>query len=214
MANSGSTSITIKDTKPSDVKGKSAAAAAAKPTVVVATTKAIKHAKGRRVKKGAAVLDFFLRLVALAASLVATITLGTASQTLPFVTNYFQFKATFEDLPAMLYFVIVFAIASVYLFLSLPFSFISCIRPHKGGARVFLLICDTVMVALTASAASAATAIVYLAHTGNSRANWIAICEQFNEYCQGISGSMVPAFIATGILILLVVMSALVLRKI
>ena len=70
-----------------------------------------------------------------------------------------------------------------------------------------------IMLALTTGAASSAAAIVYLAHNGNSSANWIAICQQFNDFCQQISGAVVASFIAAVIFILLIVMSALAHRK-
>ncbi|OVA06051.1 Uncharacterized protein family UPF0497 [Macleaya cordata] len=188
-------------------KGKAVAAAG----TVVATTKAIKH-KGRW-KRGIAILDFLLRLLAIATLLAAAISMGTADQILPFFTNHFQFRARFDDLPALLYFVIANAIAGGYLVLSLPFSIVTIIRPHIVGARILLLVIDTVMIALTSTAAAAAAAIVYLAHTGNSKANWVEICQQFNEFCQQTSGAVVASFVGALVFMILVVMSALVLRK-
>lgn len=69
------------------------------------------------------------------------------------------------------------------------------------------------LVAFTMAAAAAAAAIVYLAHNGNSNTNWFAICQQFNDFCQRISGAVVASFIAAFIFILLVVLSALALRR-
>lgn len=65
-----------------------------------------------------------------------------------------------------------------------------------------------VMVALTTSAAGGAASIVYLAHNGNSDANWPAICQQFNDFCQKISGAVVASFLSVVILMALVVLSA------
>ena len=70
-----------------------------------------------------------------------------------------------------------------------------------------------VMLALTTAGAASATAIVYLAHNGDSSANWIAICQQFTDFCQSVSGAVVASFIAVVIFMLLVMMSALALRK-
>lgn len=69
------------------------------------------------------------------------------------------------------------------------------------------------MLALSTAAASAAAAIVYLAHNGNSSANWIAICQQFDDFCQRISGAVVAAFVAAVIFIVIVVMSGFALRR-
>jgi len=69
------------------------------------------------------------------------------------------------------------------------------------------------MVALNVAAGSAATSIVDLAHTGNEKTNWVAICLRFDGFCQEISSAVVASFIGTVILMLMVVMSALALRK-
>lgn len=145
------------------------------------------------------------------------------------------------------FFVIGNAIAGGYLLLSIPFSFVSIVRPHVVGLRLLLITFDTVseafallklspgfapgnsqrakalslpaprsmqvMVALTTAAASSAAAIVYLAHTGNDKANWVAICLQFNDFCQRSSGAVVASFVAAVLLMLLVVVSALAVRK-
>lgn len=69
------------------------------------------------------------------------------------------------------------------------------------------------MVALTTSAAGGAASIVYLAHNGNSDANWPAICQQFNDFCQEISGAVVASFLAVVVLMCLIVLSAFSLLK-
>ncbi|KAJ8639818.1 hypothetical protein MRB53_016512 [Persea americana] len=182
--------------------GKGKAATVAKPT----------RFKGGW-RRGLAIFDFILRLFAIAAALAAAAAMGTTDQTLPFFTQFFQFKASYDDLPALTFFVIGNAIAGGYLVISLPFSIISIVRPYAVAPRSLLFLFDTIMLALTTGAASSAAAIVYLAHNGNSSANWIAICQQFNDFCQQISGAVVASFIAAVIFILLIVMSALALRK-
>ncbi|KAF9664919.1 hypothetical protein SADUNF_Sadunf16G0067900 [Salix dunnii] len=162
-------------------------------------------------KKGLAIFDFVLRLGAVAATLAAAAIMGTTDQTLPFFTQFFQFEASYDDLPT--FFVIAMAIVSGYLVLSLPFSIVAIIRPHATGPRLLLIILDTVALTLNMAAAGAATAIVYLAHNGNSSANWLAICNQFGDFCQNSSGAVVASFIAAVVLLILVVISALALRK-
>lgn len=82
-----------------------------------ATTINITDAKGKGVasrpplmaaarggyKRGLAIMDFVLRLFAIGAALAATITMGTTDQTLPFFTQFFQFQASYDDLPAFSY---------------------------------------------------------------------------------------------------------------
>ncbi|KAL8527058.1 hypothetical protein ACS0TY_016063 [Phlomoides rotata] len=123
-------------------------------------------------KRGVAIFDLILRVSAAAASLGATIAMGTTEQTLPFFT-----------------------------------------QPLVAGPRLLLILCDTLTVALANSAASSSAAIVYLAHNGNSDANWLAICQQFTDFCQRISGAVVASFIAVALLLFLLVLSALALWK-
>lgn len=69
------------------------------------------------------------------------------------------------------------------------------------------------MIALVISAAAAATGILYLAHNGNVDSNWIAICQQFGDFCQQASASVVASFIASVVFMFLVVNSALALKR-
>jgi len=55
---------------------------------------------GGMMKRGMAIIDFVMRLFALAAVLAASIAMGTTEQTLPFFTQFFQFQAKFYDLPS------------------------------------------------------------------------------------------------------------------
>lgn len=64
------------------------------------------------------------------------------------------------------------------------------------------------MLALIIAGASSATAIVYLAHHGNSNANWLAICQQFKSFCQRISGSLIGSFGAAVLLFFIIIISA------
>jgi uncharacterized protein (TIGR01569 family) len=70
-----------------------------------------------------------------------------------------------------------------------------------------------VMLALLTASASAAAAIVYLAHRGSARANWLGICQQFTSFCQRITASLVGSFAAAVVLVALVFLSALSLAR-
>lgn len=65
----------------------------------------IGSARVARYKRGVAILDLVLRVSAAAASLAATITMGTTQQTLPFFTQLYQFQANYDDLPAFTYYI-------------------------------------------------------------------------------------------------------------
>ncbi|KAL3536077.1 hypothetical protein ACH5RR_004538 [Cinchona calisaya] len=169
---------------------------------------------GRYTKKrGIAIFDLVLRISAVAAALGATVAMGTADQTLPFFTQFFQFQASYDDLPTFSFFVIAMAIVSAYLVLSIPFSIVCIVRPHAIAPRLLLIIFDTLAVTLATSASGASAAIDYLAHNGSSDANWLAICQQFTDFCQKTSGAVVAGFSTVVLLIFLVVLSAIALRK-
>ncbi|CAA0825242.1 Casparian strip membrane protein 3 [Striga hermonthica] len=156
-------------------------------------------------RRGLAILDFVMRICALVAALSAATTMGTTDQTLPFFTQFSQFQASYETSRPSL--------ASGYLVLSLPFSIVCIVRPQAQGIKLLLLLFDTALVVLTTAGAAAAAAIVYLAHNGNSKTNWLSICQQFNDFCRRTSGAVVAAFIGAAIFVFLVLLSALALAK-
>ncbi|KAL8152939.1 hypothetical protein V2J09_010699 [Rumex salicifolius] len=164
------------------------------------------------MKRGIAILDFVVRLGAITAVLAATISMGTTEQTLPFFTQFFQFQASYDDLPTFNFFVIANAISSAYLVLSLPFSVVTIVNPLAKAPRLLLITFDAVAMTLTTSASGSGAAIVYLAHKGNVNANWVAICQQFDSFCQRISGSVVASFIAVVLMMGLVILSAIALK--
>lgn len=54
-------------------------------------------------KRGVAIFDFLLRLGAIITALAAASTMGTSDETLPFFTQFFQFQASYDDLPTFQY---------------------------------------------------------------------------------------------------------------
>ncbi|KAL0344813.1 UNVERIFIED_CONTAM: Casparian strip membrane protein 1 [Sesamum radiatum] len=184
-----------------------------KAPLLAAPVAAAHHAKAAGNKRGVAIFDLILCISAAAAALGATVAMGTAEQTLPFFTQFFQFQASYDDLPTFSFFVIAMAIVTAYLVLSVPFSIVCIVRPVAAAPRLLLILCDTLAVTLATSAGGAAAAIVYLAHNGNSDANWLAICQQFTDFCQRVSGAVVGSFITVALLIFLVVLSAIALKK-
>lgn len=92
---STSTAINVPESS-TDGKGK-----VAPVTTPVVAASAIKRMR-EGWRRGIAILDFVLRLCAIVASLAATITMGTTDQTLPFFTQFFQFQASYDDLPTFM----------------------------------------------------------------------------------------------------------------
>lgn len=69
------------------------------------------------------------------------------------------------------------------------------------------------MLGLLTAAASAAAAIVYIAHYGNPNTNWFAICQQYNNFCERISGSLIGSFLAVFLFIILILLSAVAISR-
>ncbi|KAJ6914609.1 casparian strip membrane protein 3 [Populus alba x Populus x berolinensis] len=61
-----------------------------------------RNAKGG-YRKGIAIFDLILRLAAIATALAAAAAMGTSGETLPFFTQFFQFQASYDDLPTFQY---------------------------------------------------------------------------------------------------------------
>ncbi|KAI3417176.1 CASP-like protein [Psidium guajava] len=165
------------------------------------------------VNKGVAILDFILRIVAFVCTLGSAIAMGTTNETLPFFTQFIRFRAKYDDLPTFTFFVVANSIVSAYLILSLPISIFHIMRSAAQNSRIVLVIFDTAMLALLTAGASASAAIVYLAHKGNTKANWFSICQQFNSFCERISGSLIGSFGGVVLFVLLIVLSAVALSR-
>ncbi|KAG0513585.1 hypothetical protein BDA96_10G115200 [Sorghum bicolor] len=176
------------------------------------TSKAAPLGRGG-VSKGVSVLDLILRFIAIIGTLASAIAMGTTNETLPFFTQFIRFKAQYSDLPTLTFFVVANSIVCAYLILSLPLSIVHIIRSRAKYSRLLLIFLDAAMLALVTAGASAAAAIVYLAHKGNVRANWLAICQQFDSFCERISGSLIGSFGAMVMLILLILLSAIALAR-
>ncbi|OMO68434.1 hypothetical protein CCACVL1_11966 [Corchorus capsularis] len=165
------------------------------------------------MKKGLGIFDFLLRLAAIIAALAAAATMGTSDETLPFFTQFFQFEASYDDLPTFTFFVIAMALVAGYLVLSLPFSIVTIVRPNAVAPRILLFILDIVALTLTTAAGAAAAAIVYLAHNGNPNTNWLAICQQFGDFCQKVSGAVVASFVTAVVFMIMILLSGFALKK-
>lgn len=55
------------------------------------------------VNRGAAILDFILRIIAFLGTLASAIAMGTTRERLPFFTQFLQFRAEYDDLPTFTY---------------------------------------------------------------------------------------------------------------
>ncbi|KAE8695772.1 Casparian strip membrane protein 3 [Hibiscus syriacus] len=169
--------------------------------------------KTRGVNKGVSILDLIFRILAFIGTLSSAISMATTKETLPFFTRFFRFRAEYNDLPTLTFFVVANGVVSGYLLLSLPFSIILILRSNAQRIRMILMFFDMAMVTLLTAGASAAAAIVYLAHKGNRKVNWLAICHQFNAFCERISGSLIGSFAGVILIALLVMLAGVALAR-
>ncbi|XP_010458896.1 PREDICTED: casparian strip membrane protein 6 [Camelina sativa] len=165
------------------------------------------------INKGISVLGFILRLFAVFGTIGSALAMGTTHESVVSLSQLVLLKAKYSDLPTLMFFVVANAIAGGYLVLSLPVCIFHIFSTKAKTSRIILLVIDTVMLALVSSGASAATATVYLAHEGNTTANWPPICQQFDKFCERISGSLIGSFGALILLMLIVINSAISLSR-
>ena len=64
------------------------------------------------------------------------------------------------------------------------------------------------MMSLVLAGCAAATAIGYVGRYGNNHAGWMAICDQFDEYCNRIRLSLMFSYLAFVFILMLTIMSA------
>ncbi|KAL5761741.1 hypothetical protein ACOSP7_018005 [Xanthoceras sorbifolium] len=159
------------------------------------------------------ILDLILRIIGAIGTLASAIAMGTTTETLPVIIQFNLFRAEYDDLPTFTFFVVANSVVCGYLVLSIPVSIFHVIKSEAKISRIILLIFDTAMVALLTAGASAAAAIVYLAHKGNASANWSAICQQFDSFCERTSGSLIGSFGTVIILMLIIITSAVAISR-
>ncbi|KAG5059471.1 hypothetical protein AAZX31_01G048500 [Glycine max] len=165
------------------------------------------------VARGLSIMDFILRIITAVATLGSALAMGTTNETLPFATQFIKFRAEFDDLPSLVFFVMGNAVVCGYLVLSLIISVFHIVRSAAVKSRILLVALDTVMLGLVTASASAATSIVYIAHNGNTGANWFAICLQYNNFCERISGSLIGSYIAAALFIILIMLSVVAISR-
>eukprot|EP01018_Ginkgo_biloba_P017216 Gb_12162 [translate_table: standard] len=158
------------------------------------------------------IFELLLRLLAVGATLAAAIVMGTNTQTISLLT--LQLRAKYSYSAALKFFVVANAIACAYSFLSLPITALKVLKKHSPiGTKFVLFLFDLVMVALVMAGASAATAIAYVGHKGNSHTRWAPICDTFDRFCDHVGGALVSSFIAVVIFMILTILSAFSLYK-
>ncbi|XP_051120340.1 casparian strip membrane protein 1-like [Andrographis paniculata] len=162
--------------------------------------------------RGISKLDFVMRIVAAIATLGSAIAVGTSSQMLHFIRRFRVQQH--HDLPAFSFYVVSNAVTCGYLVLSLALSIFHILKSGAKVTRTVLIVLDMIILSLLTAGASAAAAVVHLAHKGDVQANWFAICQHSNTFCERVSGSLVGSFIGILVLMLLILLSAVAMSRV
>ncbi|XP_041026081.1 CASP-like protein 1C1 [Juglans microcarpa x Juglans regia] len=137
-----------------------------------------------------------LRLLALGATVAATIVMATSHDSTEVLNVVIKAKYSYES--AFKYFVIAEAIASGY---SLIVLFVSS---KSSSLWRLVVILDVVITMLLTSSVSAALAIAHVGKKGNSHVGWLPICGQVPKFCDHATGALIAGCIA--VIIYLVVL--------
>ncbi|KAJ4975675.1 hypothetical protein NE237_000781 [Protea cynaroides] len=120
-------------------------------------------------------------ILALSATLTATIVMATSSQTTSIYGISFEAKYSFT--PAFKFFMIANAIVSVYGFLVL-------FLPSESLLWRLVVALDVIITMLVTSSIAAALAIAYVGKKGNDHAGWLPICNQVPKFCDRVTGAL------------------------
>ncbi|KAK9267316.1 hypothetical protein L1049_009739 [Liquidambar formosana] len=137
--------------------------------------------------KAKRICTLLLRLLALAATIIAIIIMVTSRDSAKILNM--KFNAKYSNTPAFKYFVIANAVVSIY-------SLMVLFLPSKNSLWHLVLVLDVVITMLLTSAISAALAIAYVGKKGNSHAGWLPICGQFPKFCNHVGGALIAGFVA------------------
>ncbi|KAK4421228.1 CASP-like protein 1C1 [Sesamum alatum] len=141
---------------------------------------------------------FLLRLLALGATVSATLVMITSHDSAQLFNM--KFEAKYTNSPTFKYFVLMNAIASGY-------SLILLFLPSKSSYGHLILILDLVMALLLDSSISACLAIGQVGKNGNSHAGWLPICGQVPKFCDHVTGALVAGFVAAIVYFLILLYS-------
>ncbi|KAL1832532.1 hypothetical protein DCAR_0102547 [Daucus carota subsp. sativus] len=170
-------------------------------------------------KKSVRFSDLFLRLMALALTLAAAVTLGLSKQTaivpITLVSTLppmnVPVTAQWHDMSAFKYFVVTNAISCGYGALSLILAVAN--RGKRNGLAVLIIVLDILVLAVLASGIGAASAVGILGYNGNKHVHWEKVCHVFGKFCHQVAAAIVVSLLGSLAFLFLLVLSALDLQK-
>ncbi|CAD5169410.1 unnamed protein product [Musa acuminata subsp. malaccensis] len=161
-------------------------------------------------------LDFGLRLLLFASAVTALVVMVTSKQTklisvtvAPSSQILVSRDAKFQHSPAFIYLVAALSVTGLYSIITMLVSLFSIASPSPSPKTLFLLILfDTLMAGVMASATGNAGSVAYIGLKGNSHVNWNKICNMYGKFCRHVGSSTAVSLIASIVLVLLVVLSS------
>ncbi|XP_020101347.1 CASP-like protein 1D1 [Ananas comosus] len=160
-------------------------------------------------------LDLILRLFVFASTVSALVVLVTSKDTETIATGFpppfasVTRDAKFNYSPAVIYLLVALAVAILYSIITIIGSCSLASRPAPSTKILFnLIVFDTLMAGILASATGSVGSVAYLGLRGNTHTNWNKVCNVFGKFCKHIGSSTVVTLAATIGLILLVVLSS------
>ncbi|KAK9085923.1 hypothetical protein Sjap_026334 [Stephania japonica] len=173
-----------------------------------------------RKSRGSMVVLLVLRVLALFATLTATLLMALNKETKSVVLGIIgtspvrvNIKAKFHHTPAFIFFVIINAVASFHNLLMLVLDLFGHKMKMRGLRLLFTTLSDMGTLALLSAATGAATAMAELGKNGNSHAQWNKICDKFAKYCDRGGGALIASYAAITFMAAIVVLSLISLRK-
>ncbi|XP_021763823.1 CASP-like protein 1B2 [Chenopodium quinoa] len=156
-----------------------------------------------------------LRLVALLATLAATIVMALNKETKTFVvatigTNTIKatLTARFQDTPANTFFVVANGLATLHNLLVLAAMFFGKKIDSKGARYVVISFLDIINLAILSAGTNSAVFMAQLARHGNNHAQWNKVCDKFDTFCSRGGGAILASYVGLAIFLIVILISA------
>ncbi|XP_055818285.1 CASP-like protein 1 [Solanum dulcamara] len=158
-----------------------------------------------------AVADLVLRFLVFASALVSVVVMSTSKQTEMLPTPR---PATFNQSPALIYFVVALSVAGFFSIITTLGSLYSIIKPGCYAKIIsHFIVIDVLLIGIVASATGAAASVTYIGLKGNTHVGWGKVCTLYGKFCRYLGASIGVSLFATVMLVLLVLLSVYSLSK-
>ncbi|XP_076910665.1 CASP-like protein 1 isoform X1 [Bidens hawaiensis] len=158
-------------------------------------------------------VDVILRALMFVFSLVGVVVMVSSKQSERIPVSpvmMIRVDAKFTHSASFTYYVSAFSVLGLYSMITgyLSYSALKKQERISTGQLLQLLLLDTFLLGITASATGAGGGVAYEALKGNPHIHWMKICNIFDKFCDHLAASGVMAVLASSMLILLIWTSA------